>query len=141
MNLSNTSNLKTIGQVFLESKNQNNTNKKRLRIKYRSRVEIIRDIIEAIKAGSKLKKDYTDFEGASKTNIMYKAYLAHSQSKDYLTLMIKSKLITYNQENRLYNVTSKGLDYLKKIQELDEMVIDTPFLLMANTKNINPYNV
>ena len=50
-------------------------------MKYRSRTEIVSMILEAANGG------------ATKTKIMYKAFLSYAQLKEYLSLLIENNLI------------------------------------------------
>ena len=60
--------------------------------------------------------------GASKTKIMYKAYLSYSQLVEYMTYLQKNKLITLVEGTDLYRPTEKGLKFLNMSMELSEMV-------------------
>ena len=53
-------------------------------MKYRSRTEIVSMILDAANGG------------ATKTKIMYSAFLSYSQLKEYLSLLIENNLIDYN---------------------------------------------
>ena len=59
--------------------------------------------------------------GASKTKIMYKAYLSYSQLVEYLTFLQKNKLITLVEGTDLYRPTEKGLVFLNMSVELNKM--------------------
>ncbi len=52
-------------------------------MKYRSRTEIVAMILEAANGG------------ATKTKIMYKAFLSYAQLKEYLSVLIENDLIEY----------------------------------------------
>jgi predicted transcriptional regulator len=72
-------------------------------MKYRSRTEIASHILEAANGG------------ATKTRIMYKAFLSYSQLKEYLGILIQNDLLA------IYKTTSKGLRFLGATRKLDEM--------------------
>jgi predicted transcriptional regulator len=55
-------------------------------MKYRSRTEIVSMILEAANGG------------ATKTKIMYKAFLSYNQLKEYLSVLIENNLIEYHDE-------------------------------------------
>jgi predicted transcriptional regulator len=59
--------------------------------------------------------------GASKTKIMYKAYLSYSQLVEYLAFLQKNRLITREEGTDLYRPTEKGLVFLKMSVELNNM--------------------
>ncbi len=59
-------------------------------MKYRSRTEITGLILEAANGG------------ATKTKIMYKAYLSFAQLKEYLSMLIEKGLIEYEEFNLIF---------------------------------------
>jgi predicted transcriptional regulator len=79
-------------------------------MKYRSRTEIVGLILEAANGGR-----------ATKTRIMYKAFLSFAQLREYLTTLQDNELIEYEGGMRTYRTTEKGmrlLDIYEKMQEL-----------------------
>ena len=82
-------------------------------MKYRSRTEIVGNILDAANGG------------ASKTRIMYKAYLSYNQLKEYLTVLIENNLIEYLDGTRTFKTTEKGLNYLKMHNEIGELLQTT----------------
>jgi predicted transcriptional regulator len=66
-------------------------------MKYRSRTEIVAMILEAANGG------------ATKTKIMYNAYLSYNQLKEYLSVLIKNNLIEYRDGTKTFRTTEKGL--------------------------------
>jgi len=79
----------------------------------RSRTEIISNILDSANGG------------ASKTKIMYKAYLSYNQLKEYLTILIENNLIEYLDGTRTFKTTEKGLNYLKMHNEIGELLQTT----------------
>ncbi len=69
-------------------------------MKYRSRSEIVGLLLEAANGG-----------GATKTKLMYKAYLSFNQLKEYLTLLVENDLIEY-ELGQTYRTTEKGMRVL-----------------------------
>jgi len=63
--------------------------------------------------------------GATKTKIMYKAYLSYAQVMEYLKYLQQSDLLAYEEGTQLYRPTEKGLKFLNMSNELNEMVIVT----------------
>ena len=53
-------------------------------MKYRSRSDIVGLLLEAANGG-----------GATKTKLMYKAYLSYNQLREYLTFLVENGLIEY----------------------------------------------
>ncbi len=79
-------------------------------MKYRSRTEIVGLILEAANGG-----------GATKTKIMYKAFLSFAQLREYLMTLQDNGLIEYEGGMQTYRTTEKGmrlLDIYEKMHEL-----------------------
>ena len=79
-------------------------------MKYRSRTEIVAMILEAANGG------------ATKTKIMYKAFLSYAQLKEYLSVLIENNLLEYLEGSQTYKTTEKGLNYLKMNNEIGELL-------------------
>jgi predicted transcriptional regulator len=79
-------------------------------MKYRGRTEIMEMILEASRVG------------ATKTKIMYKAYLSYTQVKDYLSFMSENELVQYEEGSQVYRITEKGLHFLRNYDEISEIV-------------------
>jgi len=77
-------------------------------VKYRSRTDIISEILKIASSG------------ASKTRIMYGAYLSYDQLKDYLHVMLENGLL--ERKATQYRATKKGLDFLKGYDRLGQML-------------------
>jgi predicted transcriptional regulator len=76
-------------------------------MKYRSRSEIVGLLLDAANGG-----------GATKTKLMYKAYLSFNQLKEYLTLLVENALTEYEVGMRTYRTTEKGIRLLKIQSEM-----------------------
>jgi predicted transcriptional regulator len=79
-------------------------------VKYRSRTEIVCNILEAANGG------------ISKTKIMYTAFLSYAQLKEYLTILVDNNLIEYNDGTQTFKTTEKGLNCLKMYREIGEFL-------------------
>jgi predicted transcriptional regulator len=79
-------------------------------MKYRGRTEIVATILEAANGG------------ATKTKIMYVAFLSYNQLKEYLSVLKENNLIEYNEGIQTYKTTEKGLNYLKMKNEIGELL-------------------
>jgi predicted transcriptional regulator len=79
-------------------------------MKYRSRTEIVGNILEAANGG------------ATKTKIMYTAFLSYNQLKEYLSFLIENDLIEYLEGTKIFRTTEKGLNLLKIHNEMSEML-------------------
>jgi len=82
-------------------------------MKYRSRTEIVSMILEAANGG------------ATKTRIMYKAFLSYAQLKEYLSVLIENNLLEYLEGVQTYKTTEKGFNFLKMHNEIGEL-LQTP---------------
>ena len=80
-------------------------------MKYRSRTDIVGLILEAANGG-----------GATKTKIMYKAFLSYAQLKEYLTVLLEKRLLEYEEETKFFRTTEKGLHLLQMYNQFDEMM-------------------
>ncbi|HEV2193221.1 MAG TPA: winged helix-turn-helix domain-containing protein [Nitrosopumilaceae archaeon] len=85
-------------------------------MKYRSRTEIIAMMLESARSG------------ATKTKMMYKAYLSYAQVMEYLNHLQQNDLLAYEEGTQLYRPTEKGLKFLSLSNDLNEMAI------VANSK-------
>jgi len=79
-------------------------------MKYRSRTEIVSMILEAARSG------------ATKTKIMYKAYLSYTQVKEYIAFLQENELLAYEQGTQLYKINEKGYKFLRSYSEISELV-------------------
>ena len=77
----------------------------------RSRTEIVGSILNAANGG-----------GATKTKIMYIAFLSFNQLKEYLSILIENNLIEYLDGTKTFKTTEKGLNYLKMNNEMGELL-------------------
>jgi predicted transcriptional regulator len=75
-------------------------------MKYRSRTDIVSEILEAASGG------------ATKTKIMYMAYLSYAQLKEYLTVMIENNLLEYTKGDSQFKITEKGLKFLRAYDQM-----------------------
>jgi predicted transcriptional regulator len=79
-------------------------------MKYRSRSEIVGLLLDAANGG-----------GATKTKLMYKAYLSFNQLREYLSLLVENSLIEYEEGLRTYRTTEKGIRLLQIQTTMDEI--------------------
>ncbi|HJU94901.1 MAG TPA: winged helix-turn-helix domain-containing protein [Nitrososphaera sp.] len=80
-------------------------------MRYRSRTDIISEILDVANGGS-----------ATRTKIMYKAYLSYNQLKEYLMLLTENSLLSYDAYNQTYRTTEKGLRFLDICNQMDDMI-------------------
>ncbi|TLY01752.1 MAG: hypothetical protein E6K90_00770 [Thaumarchaeota archaeon] len=79
-------------------------------MKYRSRTDIIAMILQAA------------INGATKTRIMYGAYLSYAQVKEYLSFLIEKDLIRYEEGSAIYKLTQKGVQLLHVYEDISDMI-------------------
>ena len=82
-------------------------------MKYRSRTEIVSMMLEAANGG------------ATKTRIMYKAFLSYAQLREYLSILIENNLLEFLEGLQTYKTTEKGFNLLKMHNEIGEL-LQTP---------------
>ena len=82
-------------------------------MKYRGRTEIVATMLEAANGR------------ATKTKIMYSAFLSYNQLKDYLSILIENNLIECLEGARTFRTTEKGLNFLKMHNEIGELLQNT----------------
>jgi predicted transcriptional regulator len=82
-------------------------------MKYRSRTEIVGNILDAANGR------------ATKTKIMYKAFLSYAQLKEYLSILTENNLIEYLDGTQTFKTTEKGLNFLKMHNEMGELLQNT----------------
>jgi predicted transcriptional regulator len=79
-------------------------------MKYRSRTDISVLILEAANGG------------ATKTKIMYKAFLTYLQLKEYLTMLSENGLLEFEEPTQTYRTTEKGLHLLQIYNRVDRLI-------------------
>jgi predicted transcriptional regulator len=83
-------------------------------MKYRSRTEIASRILESATGG------------ATKTKIMYKAFLSYAQLKEYLSVLEENGLLAHDKGEQLYKTTEKGMRFLNITNSLQGMMEGIP---------------
>ena len=79
-------------------------------MKYRSRIDIVAMILQSA------------MRGATKTKLMYGAYLSYAQLKEYLTFVQERDLLTYEEGLQVYRLTPRGLHFLNVYEEVKDVV-------------------
>jgi predicted transcriptional regulator len=79
---------------------------------YRTRIDIIVDILKAVNSGY-----------ATKMKIMYRVFISYNQQKQYLPMLIERGLITYNPDTRTSKTTEKGLMLLETYNLLVDLML------------------
>jgi predicted transcriptional regulator len=79
-------------------------------VKYRGRSDIIELLLNAAVGGD-----------ATKTKLMYSAFISFNQLKEYLSLLVENGLIQYQEGTRTLRTTEKGIHFLKLQSTIDEV--------------------
>ena len=79
-------------------------------MKYRSRSEIVAMILQAATGG------------ATKTGIMYSAYLSYAQVREYLEFVQAKGLLMQEEETRRYKLTDKGREFLGTFDKISDVM-------------------
>ncbi|MGC1931596.1 MAG: winged helix-turn-helix domain-containing protein [Candidatus Nitrosopolaris sp.] len=78
----------------------------------RSRLDVIASILRVVSARE-----------ASKTRIMYGAYVSYAQIREYMPSMLENSLLTTtNEQQSLYKIREKGMRFLELYEGLNEMI-------------------
>jgi predicted transcriptional regulator len=78
----------------------------------RDRMEIISRILEAVNGSG----------GATRTRIMYHAFVSHAQMKEYLSYLEDNGMLHYDAESEKFKITEKGLEFVRIYTEINEMI-------------------
>jgi predicted transcriptional regulator len=62
--------------------------------------------------------------GATKTKIMYRAFLSYAQLREYLSVLMENGLLEYMEGTQTYK-TGKGLNFLKMHIDISELLQTT----------------
>jgi predicted transcriptional regulator len=80
-------------------------------MKYRTKTEIMSEIL-GIANGS----------AATKTKIMYRAFLSFRQMKKHLMVLTQNSLLSYDVDAQMFKTTEKGLRFLDTCNKMDGMI-------------------
>jgi predicted transcriptional regulator len=81
-----------------------------MKVKYRSRSDIIGLLLNAANGGR-----------ATKTKLMYSAFISFNQLREYLSLLVENGLIQYEEGMHTYRTTEKGMRLLNIQNKIDEV--------------------
>ena len=74
-------------------------------------MDIISEILDAANGG-----------GATKTKMMYKAYLSFAQMKEYARVLTENNLLNYDTYTQTFKTTEKGLKFIDTYNQMDDMI-------------------
>ena len=83
-------------------------------MKNRDRMEIFSRILQAANGRSG--------NGATRTKIMYGAFLTHTQLKQHLPVLADNGMVQYESLSQTFKTTEKGLMFLKTYSEMNQMI-------------------
>ncbi len=81
-------------------------------MRHRGRAEIISQILNVANGAVDV----------TRTRLMYKVFLSHSQVKEYLKVLIENDLLQYDFVTRTFKTTQKGLKFLHLYNKIDELM-------------------
>ena len=84
-------------------------------MRYRSRTDIISKILDTANGG-----------GATKTKIMYQAFLSFTQVKVYARALTENNLLNYDAYTQTFKTTEKGLRFLDTYNQMGGMIKAVP---------------
>jgi len=79
-------------------------------LKYRSRVDIVAAMLQSA------------IGGATKTKVMYAAFLSHTQVDEYLEFLIRKRLIAFIPDKKRYVTTARAARFLEMYDAIRESV-------------------
>jgi predicted transcriptional regulator len=83
-------------------------------MKYRSRTDIISKILDTANGG------------ATKTKIMYHAFLSFAQVKVYARALTENNLLNYDAYTQTFKTTEKGLRFLDTYNQINDVLKISP---------------
>jgi predicted transcriptional regulator len=78
--------------------------------RYRNRIDIIAQLLDAASTP------------ITKTKMMYRVMLSYEQLKEYLIILAENDLIVYDKLGRRFTTSSKGYQFIKQYEELNELI-------------------
>jgi predicted transcriptional regulator len=107
-------------------------------MKNRSKIDIIGHILESVDSATAvvvgIGDDHNNYNGITKSKIMYNVFLSYAQLQEYLSVLLEKGLIEKyqkeleekeNEKQRssyYYRITDKGRRFLQIYRELSEMI-------------------
>jgi predicted transcriptional regulator len=83
---------------------------------HRSAIDIIGGILDAA----------NERKGVGRARIMFKAFLSHSQLKEYLPALTESDLLRYDVDTQTFKTTQKGLRFLNTYNQIYDAIKISP---------------
>jgi predicted transcriptional regulator len=67
-------------------------------------------------------QDRNNGSTATKTKIMYQAFLSYPQMKKHLMVLTQNGLLSYNVDTQTFKTTEKGLRFLDTFNQMSDMI-------------------
>jgi predicted transcriptional regulator len=80
--------------------------------KRRDRLEVVKDILTVA----------SNPNGANKTRLVYMSNLNFSRLSDFLRFLLEKELVVKSDDGNLYNITTKGIEFLRELEKVDKML-------------------
>ena len=62
--------------------------------------------------------------GATKTRIMYKAFISYIQVKEQLKFLLERKLLKFDLDTLTYKTTDKGLEFIELYNKMSNVILE-----------------
>jgi predicted transcriptional regulator len=85
-------------------------------LRYRSRTEIIADILRPLCRGD-----------ATKTEIMHDAFLSFSQAQDFLSYLVERGLVSFDRKSSRYRLSGRGMELVDLSEGFRTLIELAPF--------------
>jgi predicted transcriptional regulator len=83
----------------------------RNRVRHRDRIDIFSQILEAANGSD-----------ARKLKMMYKAKINYDQLREYLRVLTKNELLSYDLDTQTFKTTEKGLRFLDAYNKIGDVI-------------------
>ena len=83
-------------------------------MKRRSKIDIVAQILQVVHSD--------EHDQISKNKIRYKAFIPHLQIQKHLLNLVENGLLNYDQKQRDYKVTEKGILFIQAYNKLKEYI-------------------
>ena len=82
--------------------------------KYRNRAEIYASLLRGAFA--------EETEGITITSLMFASMLSYRQMNIHLQVLLKDRLLEYDEQKKVYKITMKGLQFVELYTKMAEML-------------------
>jgi predicted transcriptional regulator len=83
------------------------------RNKYRGKQEVYATLLLGVAA---------EHRGIALTRLMYTSMVSHRQLTHHLQVLLKHGLLEYNEQEKVYKITTRGLKFLELYTKMAEML-------------------